>query len=31
MVKFDYEKSVPNRRGGRNNCNFTVTIYPRLP
>lgn len=31
LVKFDYEKNVPNRRGGRNNCNFTVTIYPRLP
>ncbi len=26
-----YEKSEPNRRGGLNNCNFTLEVYPKLP
>lgn len=28
---FDYVKDYPNRRGSRENRNFEVTVYPKLP
>lgn len=31
LVRFEYSKDEPNRRGGRNNCNFSIVVYPRLP
>lgn len=31
MEHFEYIKTAPNRRGQRDNRNFTVTVFPRLP
>lgn len=31
LVRVEYEKTEPNRRGQRENMNFTLDIYPRFP
>lgn len=31
LIKVVYHKDAPNRRGQRNNPNFTLDIYPKIP
>jgi len=31
IEKIYYEKDTPNRRGGLNNANFTLSIFPNIP
>ena len=31
LVKFEYVKDTPNHRGGRDNRNFSVDVYLKLP